>query len=322
MSIRHFVLDTSPGVPVTPLRAARDYGATWRQLHGSPSVLRAGYGVYTKRPAPGAPDTPARLAAFVNEWGRGAVVCGLTALDLLGVPLPRRLRGGPAEILVAKNGTRPQGRGFQAHRQGTGDDCWGMVHGVPVADPVLCWLQAARQATLEELVIMGDGLTRRQRPVTTIAAMAAAVEAARGARGIVKARAALAQIRPGTDSPKETATRLLLVRAGLPCPTVNLRVMTPDGPKYLDTAYEDAMLAVEYDGRLHDRPGQWEADLRRRRVLQGLDWEIITITGDDLWNDPESVVRSVAHALARRKPELVANVRPYIGKSMIRPLLS
>jgi len=139
---------------------------------------------------------------------------------------------------------------------------------------------------------------------------------------VAKARAALPQIRPGTDSPRETVTRLFSVRAGLPCPEVNLRVNTTDGVKYLDLAYGEAKLALEYDGQVHARDGILERDTRRRRALEDLGWRIITITDRDLRADPDSILRSVTAALAERAPHLVLGLKPADGRAIVTQLLN
>ncbi|MDR1808663.1 MAG: endonuclease domain-containing protein [Propionibacteriaceae bacterium] len=296
------------GEPLT-LAAARARRLTWRDLNDRDVFLKVAHGLYTPRPESAEREFAARAAAVVRAAGERAAACDVTGLRLLGVDLPRRLEDGPIHVLLPAGVTAwPRAAGVVAHRQK-----WGVpprqAGGITVAEPEICLAQVAGRATRDELVILGDGLMRRQNPLTSPPGLASFLRYAKGRRGVARIRSVLPLLRAGTDSPRETVSRLLLVDAGLPCPTVNLRVVTPDGPRFLDMAYEEANLGFEYDGRIHQREGGAEADARRRRLLQDLGWEIINITDHDLVRDPDSVVRSVALALGRRAPQCLEGLR-------------
>jgi len=292
----------APGQPLT-LAAAKQRGLTWRTLNESGRFLKVAWNLYTACPPRPEDQLAARALAAVTSVGGPAAACGLTALALMGVQLPDRLEGGPLEIQIPAAAHRSVAEGLRVRRQGDGDPVWRTWQGVPCAAPWVCWLQAAARVTAGELVLLGDGLLRRRRPVTDLASLQGYVRDSKGSRGLATARAALTLIRPGTDSIQETSSRLLLVRSGLPCPAVNLPVVTRDGKKYLDMAYPEARLALEYDGQHHE--GSLAADARRRRALEDLGWRIVTITGHDLRHDPASVVRSVTRALTERAPALI-----------------
>ena len=90
-----------------------------------------------------------------------------------------------------------------------------------------------------------------------------------GRPGVDRARRVLRWVVPGTDSMHETRTRLVLVRAGLPQPQVNLEVRCAGQTFYLDMAYLREKVAVEYDGAGHvGNTKQMAADDRRRLLLQ------------------------------------------------------
>jgi len=305
MTERRLPAGLVPGDPVSPARA-KTLGLTWHTLNHSPLFLKVVRGLYTPRPTRPEDEYAARVRAAVAAAGPHARAGGLTGLALMGVPVPRRLAGPDLEIVVPQATTkRPAGQGLRLRRHGQAEPPWRICHGVPVAAPPVCWLQAADTATVEELIMLGDGLTRRHRPVTTVSDLAAYLNDHPHTPGIAKARAALFHVCPGTDSLRETATRLLLTCAGLPQPTVNLKVLTSDGPKYLDLAYEEGLIALEYDGRQHGLAEALDYDARRRRALEDLGWRIITITDHDLWRGPDSVLRSVTLALADRAPHLL-----------------
>lgn len=84
----------------------------------------------------------------------------------------------------------------------------------------------------------------------------------------------------GAASPKETWLRLLLIRAGYPRPQTQILVWSPDGRRryYLDMGWEDAMIAVEYDGEQHRLdPVQYAYDIQRSEDIQEVGWNRIRV---------------------------------------------
>ena len=131
------------------------------------------------------------------------------------------------------------------------------------------------------------------------------VQSSPGAKGVALARTALGLACPGTDSIPETDLRLLLVRAGLPCPVVNLPIYDDFDRVlfWIDLAYEATKTAIEYDGAVHvsDRK-KMEYDAARRRYLEDHGWRVITVTSADLLRNPVGIVASVRQALTRTHP--------------------
>lgn len=99
----------------------------------------------------------------------------------------------------------------------------------------------------------------------------------RGARGLRQLEAALELYDAGAASPKET---WLLIRAGYPHPQTQIPVRSPDGRRryYLDLGWEDAMIAVEYDGEQHRLdPVQYASDIRRSEDIHEVGWNRIRV---------------------------------------------
>jgi very-short-patch-repair endonuclease len=89
-------------------------------------------------------------------------------------------------------------------------------------------------------------------------------------RNIRVARRELAYVEPLAQSVQETRTRMLLVDAGLPRPVAQYRVDFPEGDwAYLDLAYPDVKIGIEYDGEAWHKE-QRAKDERRRRRLERL----------------------------------------------------
>ena len=94
-------------------------------------------------------------------------------------------------------------------------------------------------------------------------------------RGYNKCRRALLLARAGTDSSMETRTRLVLLKYGLNCPQVNYPIFVGNNtrPIYLDLAYPEFKICIEYEGSHH--AGQWLNDARRRQMIEDAGWKYI-----------------------------------------------
>ena len=280
--------------PVFTAPEASAYGLSRRHI----APLRIFRGYYSCTTPASLQD---RVRAALLAAGAKGVVCGPTALRLAGVDLPSSLDNSQIWIQVPQSQAWPyrtELRLVRTDRQGPLTS----ISGLPSLGLPFCWLQLARDLNIDGLVEVADAMTRRHRSVSTKADLLRAIDSWSRVPGGSKARAALDLCIEGTDSIPETDLRLLLVRAGLPTPEVNVMVVDSFGQwYYLDLGYEQYMLGIEYDGAYHvgDR-GQMYRDATRRRTLEDLGWRIITVTAADLYRDPASVVRSVSKALLSR----------------------
>jgi hypothetical protein len=122
----------------------------------------------------------------------------------------------------------------------------------------------------------------------------------RGRRGITRARQAVGLFDAGAQSPKESWLRVVLIQAGLPRPQTQIPVFNEFGNAiaYLDMGWEDAKVAVEYDGEQHRTARrQYTWDVRRLEMLERMGWIVIRVVAGDR---PDDIVRRVRSALARR----------------------
>ncbi|MDR0285102.1 MAG: DUF559 domain-containing protein [Propionibacteriaceae bacterium] len=289
---------------------------------------RLARGVYGKYPSTaGSDEWEARRGAFLAQVAaivvtyadKGITLYGPTAMQALGVALPTPLEDwGHCHILIPPTVSQSVRRGVVIHRTTREfEPDWYLslrlsaialaasgsaprTDGFPYLHPVEHWLQFYR-ASIDELVEIGDGLLRRQCGLCTLAEVTAKLADLDGRRGVDKVRQALRWVRPGTDSILETRTRLVIVRAGLPEPVVNHEAWIRGNHYWIDLAYPDERIGVEYDGAVHvkDRT-QMEKDINRRRILQDDGWIIITVAAPDL-RQPEEIVRSVESALVLRR---------------------
>lgn len=108
----------------------------------------------------------------------------------------------------------------------------------------------------------------------------------------------------GSQSPKETWLRLLLINDGLPRPQTQIPVVGANGHPfaYLDMGWAEWMVAVEYDGDQHrsDRT-QYVKYIRRIAELERMGWIIVRVVAEDR---PAEILRRVRTAIASSQATL------------------
>ncbi|MGV0679679.1 hypothetical protein ABQE62_26080 [Mycolicibacterium fortuitum] len=121
-----------------------------------------------------------------------------------------------------------------------------------------------------------------------------------GAPGLRRLETTLTFVDAGSQSPRESWLRLLLVRNGLPRPVTQIPVVVDGLPvAYLDMGWEEWMVAVEYDGDQH-RTDRWQyvKDIRRLEILKDLGWIVIRVVAED---GSAAILRRVGAALTQRQ---------------------
>lgn len=184
-----------------------------------------------------------------------------------------------------------------------------------VTTPERTWADLAGMLTDDELVVFADHLVnidrrkvgadeleRRQKELRRVA------DAPTAQNRRARLLRALERVRVGVDSPKETEVRLALVKAGLPEPDLQIPEWDPEFSPYCpaeaDLGYEEAKIALHYDGDLHGRQRQIDSDVQRNAVFERKGYTNITVSGSDARNGYRRViarVRALLDAHARRE---------------------
>lgn len=171
------------------------------------------------------------------------------------------------------------------------------VRRLAVTTPAQTFLDLASDLDLVDLVVLGDRLVRRN--VTTTEHLIAAADEWAGRHAQLACRAA-SLVRKGVDSAPESRLRMLIVLAGLPEPTVNLILRDPengDWQRRFELAYEDLMLAMEYEGRQHREDAEiWTADIERREDLDRRTWRVVQVVSDGLFKIPLRTLQRIEQA--------------------------
>lgn len=282
--------------PFTPAEG-RAAGLSTDDLR-SPVLRVPRRGVRVTAAAPPGLELACRAAELVLP--AHAVFDGVTAAALHDLPLPRRVNpASPLVVRVPPARSRPRVQCVRVvvepvpavlRRRG--------VRVVPVID---AWRTLALDPRLDvdDLVVVGDAIARRRGP----GPLAALVEAHARRRGVGRLREALDLVRERVDSPQETRTRLLLVRAGVPEPETNLDVYADDGSGWLfcpDLRWKSVKVALEYDGRDHLADDRRSRDNARRDVAERHGWKVLVAVARDLTHGRTALVRRVEDALHER----------------------
>jgi hypothetical protein len=173
-----------------------------------------------------------------------------------------------------------------------------LVDGLPVVGLADTWadlgelIGPGKPVGLDDTIVLGDAVATRLGKVTPLRAALSSRVRPRGKRTLVEA---LGLIRVGSWSPRETQTRIMFVRVGLPEPLPNQPVYLSTDPEQLlgipDHSWwikrpdplPDIKVAGEYQGRaFHSSPAQRAYDLRRRKSFEDDDWIVEWMWDTDL----------------------------------------
>lgn len=230
-------------------------------------------------------------AAWLWSRCRG-VIAGAAAAALHGARwIPD---GVPVELVYANSRPPP---GVLTRRGVLLDDESQIVGGRTVTTPERTAFDIGRRGAVRSAVVRLDALA-----VATGFKVDDVLRVARRhprAPGLRCLETALGLVDSGSGSPRESYLRLLLIDAGFPRPHTQIPVTDAAGVPvaFLDMGWEDALVAVEYDGDQHrtDRR-QYVRDIRRAEMLEELGWIVVRVVAEDR---PASIVRRVRAALTK-----------------------
>lgn len=180
------------------------------------------------------------------------------------------------------------------------------AEGVRVTSVVRTVVDVGRTASFEQAVMAGDAALRRG---VTGAQLEASLVRATRRPGVAGARRMASFLDAGSESPGESLSRVVLHRAGIAPPTLQLEVRDFSG--FLvgrsDFGWEERRTLGEFDGRVKYgrllKPGQTAADAvyaekLREDALRDCGWQVVRWTFADL-KTPEVLVERLLRAFAR-----------------------
>lgn len=276
----------------TPWPFIRDEALTSRLVTGY--ALRRFTALYPAVYVPaGADITALKRAEAAWLWSRRrGVLAGVSAAAVHGAKwLPH---DGPAE-LIHTNRRAPAGISVWSDHLVPEERM--VVDGLPVTTAARTAFDIGRRTTLDTAVERIDALMNATGlSVCEIRAVAARH---RGVRGLGRLAEVLHLADGGAESPWETRTRLIVVRAGLPTPETQLVIRNRFGDfiARLDMGWRDRKVGVEFDGAQHWTDArQRTRDIDRAAELADEGWHIIRATSEMVSRRAGTIVARVAEA--------------------------
>jgi hypothetical protein len=205
------------------------------------------------------------LAAWLCT-GRKGVIAGRAAAALHGAKWVDA--STPIEIIAEHTRRRS---GVIVHEERIAADEIMHIGELPVTTSVRTALDIARHLPRDIAVQHLDALAAATG--VTFDEVIALAQRYRGARGVRRARVALALMDGGAQSPGETRLRLQLIDDGLPAPRTQIRVCDGFHEAFIDMGYDEPKVGLDYEGSHHsENRGQYVYDIGRADLIDGQGW--------------------------------------------------
>lgn len=219
-------------------------------------------------------------AAWLRSKRKG-VLAGFSASALHGA----RFIGPEVPANMFDRYCRPT-RGVVVWEDTPDDDEVCTIGEMRLTTPARTAVDLARKFPEDVAVAAIDALARAARLSVADIEMASARH--RGQRGIRQARKAIGLVDPKAESPRETALRLLIIRSGLPKPESQYPIVNEYGALigFVDFAWPELKIAIEYEGAHHTDPDQVRRDIARIESIVEAGWIVVRVTA----RDPAGVV--------------------------------
>lgn len=245
--------------------------------------------VYVRKDRP--PTLSSRIVAAWLWTDRRAVIAGRAAAFLHGARWMDDTVG--VELITRHGRKRP---GVVVREEKLADDEICRIGDLCVTSPVRTALDLARFLSPYEAVAHVDDLAS----VTGVGAADVLALAARypGLRGIRRARTALDLMDPGSQSPRESWLRLVLINGGFPRPRTQIRVTDGANAAFLDMGYDEPKIGFDYDGEIHqlDRR-RFVHDIGRAEMIAEQGWLDIHVVAE---HSEAFILHRAREAFARR----------------------
>ncbi|MGV0783796.1 hypothetical protein [Mycolicibacterium sp. XJ775] len=231
-------------------------------------------------------------ACWLRSRGHG-VLAGYSASAFHG---SRWIDASLPAYVIDNNNRRPT-RGIVTWADTIDDDEICSIGDIRLTTPVRTAVDLACKFPEDTAVAAIDALARATR--LNVADIELAIERHAGRKGIKQARAIVALVDPGAESPQETWLRLLVIRAGWPRPQTQYPICNEYGALIgeVDLAWPEVRIALEYEGVHHSDPEQIRKDIMRVDAMVEIGWTVIRVTSRE---GEASVLGRIAKAWASR----------------------
>ncbi|MEQ3554577.1 DUF559 domain-containing protein [Pseudonocardia nematodicida] len=248
------------------------------------------------------PDLTVRSLAAYHWAGPDAVLCGYSAAEMHGASCAPPTAPAEVVVTVIRDGPRSRHGVVRVRRDLLHPGEITEVDGVRVTSRLRTAFDLARWLSPTEGVVAVDALARGEFTPDLLLHFAVRYP---GRRGVRKVLDALSRADARSGSPPETRLRLILVQGGLPRPVPQHPVVDERREiLWLDLAYPEHRLGVEYDGGDHfATPEAARADARRHTRLVAAGWRVLRYTSAEMRHSPSRIVAEVRKALELSRPD-------------------
>ena len=312
-------LPSAPWGDVFRTREALAHGITRGRL-GGPGWSRVSHGIYARKSS--GLDHPSPSNSPRREWlprllPADAAIAHLTAashyaipvpvlppwLPILAVVPPGQLPAGASRLLRLP---QPWCAAASGRRRGSARRCPGSLPGQPAEDLSL----------IDLVIALDNGLQRR---LCSVASLEDSIRSRQ--RGLPRLRQALALCDGRSESPWETILRLLHVTCGIVVePQATILDQHAAFIARADLRIRGTRRLPEYDGAVHRKRNQHQADLIREKALSREGWERYGYVAKEILGNPERVLRDAEEALGLPHDlRRLAGWRPLVAESSLSP---
>jgi very-short-patch-repair endonuclease len=177
------------------------------------------------------------------------------------------------------------------------------VAGLPATTLERTVVDCARLLSPPQALVVADSALRGGADLARVETI---LREAAGKRGVVRAREVVALADPRAESPGESILRWIVLDQGLPHPEPGFDVPTRLGRLWVDLAWPEQKVAVEFDGAVKYSGGDYgdpsarvAAEKARQEALEDAGWVVVRVVWSEL-SDAAGLAERIRRAL--RKP--------------------
>ncbi|MCY7324528.1 MAG: DUF559 domain-containing protein [Microbacteriaceae bacterium] len=255
-----------------------------------------------RHPDPGDKSLETRCAMFALRMPGEALFSHATSALLFRAPLPFAIEGDSRlHIAVSAHARAPHATGILGHSLDLSPEDVVESNGLRHTSAARTWCDLAAHLSLLDLVAVGDYLIQWRLQFATQMELAACASRLAGRRGAKRMRESLPLLNDRSESRPESWLRVIIVRAGLPTPSINHAIVDAEtGKGYrTDIAFSKHKVLLEYQGDYHRDQRQWRKDMTRRARLEANGWIVMEINADDV-RKPVELAERIRTALRSR----------------------
>jgi hypothetical protein len=277
----------------TDRRRARSAGVSdWQLRHAG--IARTSRDTYLPRDAEA--GLRQRVDAVLLGAPPGSVLSHRTAAELWRLDAPLVGEDGRVHLTVPPDARVRSRADRVVHASVVPAPETRRIDGLLVTSPSRTWIDLAGVVPPAALLAVTDQLLARGFPADEFPHV---VRRYRGRRGAARARAVMGWGDGLAGSPMESVLRWAILDAGLPRPVLQHEIRDEAGRflAFVDMAWPERRVLVEFDGDVHRERRVFVKDLRRQNGIVLAGWQVLRFSSADVLGRRAAVLRLLAGVL-------------------------